>query len=39
MEHFDTETLVLFGVWWNAILQTIWFIWSIDIVRRKHQED
>jgi len=39
MEQFDIETLVLFGVWWNAVLQTVWFVWSLSQHYTKHKED
>jgi hypothetical protein len=33
------EIIVMVGVIWNAILQTIWFIWSIKTHHQKHNED
>jgi len=33
------ELIVMFGVIWNALLQTYWFFWSRGIYKRKHKDD
>ncbi len=33
------ETIIMYGVIWNAVLQTGWFAWSYTIHKRKHKED
>jgi len=33
------ETIVMVGVIWNAVLQTIWFIWTLKNHSRKHIEN
>ena len=35
----NLELIIMVGVIWNAVLQTIWFIWSIKVHTEKHLED
>jgi hypothetical protein len=35
----DIEKIIMYGVIWNAVLQTMWFVWSFSIHKRKHKED
>jgi len=34
----EIETIVMIGVVWNAILQTMWFYWSVKVHEEKHTE-
>jgi len=33
------EQIILIGVVWNALLQTIWFIWTLKNHSHKHIEN